>query len=177
MKVAAFNQRINEYTTAFSPVGGGPADFGQPGGFGPGGFPPPGFGPPGKGGPPAPPPPSGQGYVVGKIITVQMSPKREVDWIYFDLPGELKARKPEEVGTVVQLSWSEQEIDKYDDGAGAFVHLCDVKVVDLAKKQVVATRSFRGGDPPQSKSSAGSAYGSKPTQDIVNFLKGLPRQG
>jgi hypothetical protein len=105
-----------------------------------------------------------------------MSPKREVDWIYFDLPGDLKARKPEDVGTVVQLNWSEQQIGEYDDKAGAFVHLCTVNVVDLAKKQVVASRSFRGGEPPQEKSSSGSAYGSKPTQDIVNFLKGLPRQ-
>src|SRR5262245_48161547 len=44
------------------------------------------------------------GYIKGKVITVEPN-KRELDWLYFDLPADLRAKKPEEVGTVVWLRW------------------------------------------------------------------------
>src|SRR5262245_30796732 len=85
-KVSPFNKRINEYAVTFAPASPQPA-------ANPPGMPP---------GPNMPAPLSG-GYIVGKVVPVDMKNKPEVDWIYFDLPDDLKAKKPEEVGTVVQL--------------------------------------------------------------------------
>jgi hypothetical protein len=145
-QVGEFNKRINEYTTTFPPA----QTIVDPGSQG--------------------------GYIVGKVITVDMKNKPEVDWVYFDLPDDLKAKKPDDVGTVVQLKWRTETIDHYKDGADANVHIVDIAVVDLAKKQTVGVASLRGTEPPMEKSGSGAAYGSKPTKEIVNFLKSLPKR-
>src|SRR5262245_1828947 len=154
LALSPFGKHVNEYGAAFAPAGaggvGGPA--GAPQAF------------------------AGQGYVIGKVIPVDMKGSKSIDWIYFDMPNDLRAKKPDEVGTVAQLSWSEDKIDEYTDGAGAYVHVCKVDVIDLGKKSVVVSQTFRGGEPPMEKSHSGSAYGSKPTQDIVNWLKNMPRR-
>src|SRR5262245_25793123 len=85
-KVKPFNNRIAEYSAAFTRVAPVPPDPNL-GGFNP---PMPGGNSPG-------------GYVVGKVIPIDMKAKPEVDWIYFELPADLKPAKPEDVGTVAQL--------------------------------------------------------------------------
>src|SRR5947209_4175641 len=49
-----------------------------------------------------------QGAVKGKLITVDMD-DRDFDYIYFDLPDDLRPDAPAEVGTVVQLKWAKQQ--------------------------------------------------------------------
>jgi hypothetical protein len=146
-KLSPYNKEIGTYTASFqrSLPEGGPS--GAPGG----------------------------GYVVGKVVPVDMA-KPTVDWLFFDLTPDLKPKAPAEVGTVAQLRWGNDQIDTYDDGAAAYVQTCQVEVIDLAKKMVVGQNTFRGTDPPMSKSHSGSASGSKPTKEVVNWLQSLPRR-
>jgi hypothetical protein len=113
---------------------------------------------------------------IGKCVTVDME-KNEVDSIYFDLPDELRAETPDQVGTIVQLNWGKQQVNEYEGGKPAYKQRCDVLVVDRATMSAVAAETFWGSDPPsQIKSSQSEGSGDKPTDQVVNFLKGLPRR-
>jgi len=117
------------------------------------------------------PPP---GKVKGRMITVDAD-KREIDYIYFDLPDELRAETPEDVATVVLIKWSKIEVGKYSDGRAAEIQVGLVTVVNVEDKQVVGRSIFQGADPPKSRKSSQSGSGPKPEQPIINYLKGLPR--
>src|SRR4051812_4829640 len=56
--------------------------------------------------------------IQGKFITVDMD-AREIDYFYFDLPEELRAETPDEVGAVVQMKWAKVDVNKYDNGTPA----------------------------------------------------------
>jgi hypothetical protein len=116
-----------------------------------------------------------EAYIRGKIVAVNRS-ENQIDDIYFDLPQELRAAQPEEVGTVVWLEWGADRIGMYTDGAGAYAHTCKVTIIDMSIPAIIAERDFRGSRPPETKSGSGSRYGSKPTDKIVGYLKGLPRK-
>jgi hypothetical protein len=121
-------------------------------------------------------PPELGAYVVGKIIPVDMRDSKKIDWLYYDLPGELQPSTPEEVGTIVWLFWGEQQVGKYTTGGGAYVRTCRVTVIDRIKNVRVTEMTFQGGQPPQTIRGSGNGYGDYPTEQIVNWLKSLPRR-
>ena len=67
-------------------------------------------------------------------------------------------------------------VGTYSGGTPAYVQTCLVTVIDKESNAVVATGSFRGTNPPQSKKSSESGMGSKPEKEVVQFLSGLKRQ-
>jgi hypothetical protein len=118
--------------------------------------------------------PVGSKKMAGKCVTVDMDSK-EVDYVYFDLPEELRAETPDQVGTVVQLKWGKEQVGDYK-GKPAWKHNCTVTVVDRATMSPIASSMFWGSDPPSSiKSSQSEGNGDKPYDQIVNFVKGQPR--
>jgi hypothetical protein len=116
-------------------------------------------------------------YVKGKVVPVEFhNGKQKIDYIYFDLPAELKAEKPEDVKTVVWLEYDEDKIDEFDDGAAAYVWTVKVSVIDKERGRMVGQQDFRGGDPPMTKTYSGAAYGPRPNKEVVDYLMSLPRQ-
>ena len=116
------------------------------------------------------------GVVKGKMIVLDAKTK-DFDWEVTDaLPAELKAVKPEEVGTVVLTEWHKNKIDEYNNGAAAYQYSVDVTVVDHARRTVIAKTTKTGSEPPYETSNSSEDSGSKPTNDVVEYLKGLPRQ-
>ncbi len=116
-------------------------------------------------------------YIKGKVVPVEFRKgKQAIDYLYFDLPPELKAQTPEEVGTVVWLEWGEDQVGDYDDDDPAFVQTVKVSVIDKERGRMVGQKSFRGGPPPNTKTYDGPGYGPKPTAEIVQYLTSLPRQ-
>jgi hypothetical protein len=117
-----------------------------------------------------------RGYVKGKVIPVDLA-NQKIDWFYYDLPDDLKARTPEQVGTVVWLEWGERKVGQYGtSGGGAFVRTCNVTVIDHAQRAIVGRHYIEGGPPPTTSRRGASQYGSYPTEGIVNYLRGLPRR-
>lgn len=115
-------------------------------------------------------------YVKGKILPVN-SGDRAVDWFYYEVPETMRANSPEEVGTVVLLQWGEDQVGQYGgSGGGAFVRTCHVTVVDHAKREIVGQSQFRGGDPPRTSRRGSSQHGSYPTEQILSYLRGLPKR-
>ena len=119
------------------------------------------------------------GAVRGQIVVVDRG-KQDVDWdVFFDLPNDLRAAKPEDVGTVAWLEYGRQkERGGYGkEGYPAYRQTCTVTVIDQASRDVIGTTEVKGGDPPNSiDEGAKEGVGSKPTKEVVDYLKSLPRQ-
>ena len=120
--------------------------------------------------------PVAQGPLKGKVIVLDRV-KGDVDWdVFFDLPADLRAGKPEEVGTVVVIDWSKEKIDEYKNGAPAYMQAGKVTVIDHARRAVVASSEFKGAEPPMEiDEHASEGNGPKPTKEIVAYLEGLPK--
>ena len=128
----------------------------------------------------APAGPVAAGPLRGKMIVVDKA-TGEVDWdVFFALPNQLRAARPEEVGTVVWLEYGREQDKHYSYGQQhlpAFRQTCTVRVIDQADRHVIANAVERGGDPPgEIDENAKEGVGPKPTKEVVNYLKTLPRQ-
>jgi hypothetical protein len=118
-----------------------------------------------------------QRAIKGKIITVDMK-DRDIDFLYFDLPDDLVAKSPGDVGTIVQLRWEKEAKEGYAYGGNkpAYYQVCYVTVIDKESKSVVADARFQGGEPPTSIDSRSSeGVGSKPEKEVIAFISGLKR--
>lgn len=118
---------------------------------------------------------------------IKAGPSKRINGSEFmQLPIELRAKSPEEVGTIILLRWDatlEGTYGKPYDGrgqrvivSGAYRITCEATIIDKARNLVIDKRFFQGGPPPRTIPSKrhGVQYGSKPTKDIVNYIKSLP---
>ena len=116
----------------------------------------------------------GEAYIRGKVIPVDLR-KNEIDFVfYYELPKTMRAASPEEVQTVVARDCTTSQVGTYTRGGGAHRWTCKLQVIDLTVPRVVAVETFVGSDPPRTKSGSGKAYGSKPTQETIDYLISLP---
>ena len=118
---------------------------------------------------------SGEAYVIGKVITVNKGENR-IDPMYLDLPSDLAASTPEEVGTVIWLEWKEYVVGTYTDGAKGYRITCQVTVIDKVKAAIVGRKTFRGSDPPKFKSGHAPGRGSRPYYAIIDYITTLPKR-
>lgn len=114
-------------------------------------------------------------YIRGKVVTVDTFNKK-IDPLYFDLPADLRASTPAEVGTIVWMHRQASQVGYYTKGGGAHQWRCDLKVIDRTTSTLLAEKTFWGSDPPRSKTDSGDAYGSFPSGEIIGYLSGLPRK-
>ena len=112
-------------------------------------------------------------YIVGKIVVVDLG-KKNFDYLVFKLPAKLRATTPDEVGTVVQTTYTDNEFGTYTGGGIGYQTQADVKLINFATGQLISTKSFLGSEPPATKSGSGDAHGGEPTQQVVDWLKSLP---
>jgi hypothetical protein len=89
-----------------------------------------------------------------------------------DAQGQLTggASRPDDVGTVVLLKWSKEDIGETAAGTKYRLH-CDVIVVDKSQRRLITKRSFVGSDP-----AFATLYGGSPIDQIVAYVNSLPRQ-
>ena len=123
-------------------------------------------------------PPGALRVVVGKMIVVDTA-KKDVDWdVFFSLPDDRRASRPQEVGTIVWTNWDKvlDQQYEYEGHVPAYRQTCHVTVIDRKSRTILLEQQFVGSDPPQSIStSASEGVGSRPTQQVQDYLKGLPK--
>ena len=134
---------------------------------------------------------NGKTSIVGKIIPIYIDPERgnEISSIYGDLPSELRAMKPEEVGTIVLLKrplhLAEGEYrtggSTYGNYGGKALRVTrSIIIIHRKDREIVEEKTFRGGPPPSkilfSKGDRKIHRGSDPIDEIVVYLKSLPRK-
>ena len=115
--------------------------------------------------------PTDSPYIRGKIVPVQVR-DNTLDVLYFDLPAELRADSPDEVGTVVWLYCTSvtQVVRRVGASTSNTVdYSCDVAVIDRSIPAIVATHSFR-------ETAGEQGYRDVLYPDIVEYLAGIPRR-
>lgn len=132
------------------------------------------------------PPIEGGAYIKGKLVTIDLKEKAVDYWTYSKLPSEIKALTPNEVGTIVFIDWGWKKVGDYqlkDTGetvGEAKQSLATVSIIDNETKEKVLTKVFIGQEPiagRQVKENESADFASaRPTFDIIDFLKNLPRK-
>ena len=122
----------------------------------------------------------GEPRTIGKVVVLDRGDESipgvkegELSTVMTMLPPDLRAAKPVEVGTVVWLSWSTEYSASYSQST-AYVVDCVLTLIDASKKVVIGRESFTGGPPPRQVERGKDGYGSRPLEEIVAYLKGLP---
>jgi hypothetical protein len=109
-----------------------------------------------------------QGSIRGKILPINMN-KMEIDQVYYDLPDQIRATNPNEVGTLAWLEWEAIPVGQYYTGKG-YTYKCTLWLVDNSNSVIIARNEFLGTDPPEQKSWRGDAYGMKPDYKVIAYL-------
>ncbi|HMF16949.1 MAG TPA: hypothetical protein VKE98_07060 [Gemmataceae bacterium] len=121
-----------------------------------------------------------EAYIKGKILIINKKDKTVDDELFYRLPAADRAASPEEVGTVILVSWGKELAGFYSnnrgDGGGGYVHKCEVTIIDQSISTVIYRRWFNGSLPPLKSTGSGDRYGSRPVQEIVDYLVALPRE-
>jgi hypothetical protein len=104
----------------------------------------------------------------GRVLMIY-APSHKVDKRFHDLPREARARKPEEVGTVIIAHPpAKEQVGTYTDGAAAYRWSVSLEFIDTAR-QTLARTSVAGSEPPERTTGRGSRSGSHP--DVTSYLK------
>jgi hypothetical protein len=111
------------------------------------------------------------------VVLVDVA-KREIDDLHFVLPDSIRAHSPEEATAFGQLQYSRQVVGGYGKSDARAVQLsCTLTVIDRKTRTVIASRSFKWGEPPTSIPSVGAhgdVIGSLPSwHEITAFLSDL----
>jgi hypothetical protein len=116
-------------------------------------------------------------YIKGKVITVDTSEIEIDEMTYFKLPEELVAQTPEEVATIIWLKWEDVLVGHYTPGGGdAYRITCEVTIIDKEQAAIVGQKTFRGSAPPETVVGTESGYGERPIEDVVDYIRLLPRR-
>jgi hypothetical protein len=127
----------------------------------------------------------GDARIVGKIVAIDQGQSfKEVNadglsFIQQQLPKDVRADNPDEVGTVLLLDWERRKTGTYGTakitGYAYRVH-CQLFLIDATHKTLLAKRTFDGDPPPGAVPSGEDGYGGFPTQSILAYLRTLPQE-
>lgn len=124
---------------------------------------------------------SGDEYIKGKVLVLDRTAESIAD-LNSSLPSDLRAATVAEVGTIVWLDWGQELAVYYGDYFSldkGYRYTCQVTVIDRSLPAKVGSQHFLGSDPPSqvyASKYGRDYYGSKPTSEIIAYLKSLPRR-
>ncbi len=121
-------------------------------------------------------PTAGDPYVNGRVVTIDVREHNIDEDVYIRLPSDLQARSPEEVSTVVLISYDENVVGHYGSGENAIQESATLTIVDLRSGTQYEGGVIDGPSPPSVKGRSSSNSGGAPDPDeIATYLEGLPR--
>ncbi len=118
----------------------------------------------------------GAWYVHGKVLPIEMRTNTVEVQTYYELPGDLRAISPEDVGTVLWLDCTTGTVGTYTSGGAAKQWVCDVTLIDLSIPAIIGEKSFTGSEPPLTTTKSSGETGSFPVKEIVDYLESLPQK-
>jgi len=96
-----------------------------------------------------------------------------VDALQRQLPESLRAESPEEVGTVVWLTWGATTCWNYTGGLHAYAVTCDVVVIDYLEKRAIAAIRLGGVCPEIRETTTSSFWGPPPDAEVLWYVSTL----
>lgn len=125
-------------------------------------------------------------YLRGKVVAINASDTSHEDFeLQEALPADLRAARPENVGTVVFREFYAAYRGYYTPrngpdagknlGGSADRQCYKVSIIDLSIRSIIVQQNFCGGLPPE-KCPDTHCVGSDPLPDVVAYLVALPRK-
>lgn len=123
---------------------------------------------------------AGRGKAAGKAVMVakdvdEGAGEKNVYYTFMEcesIPVESCAQSVEELTTIVLREESEVTVGKYENGANACVTAVKISIVDVTTSTIIATKTFRGGEPPEviyrSPGSSRSECGYPPDSELID---------
>jgi len=119
-------------------------------------------------------------YIAGRIIVVPTNKDDTIDDFFWSLPGGLRAKTPDEVGTVIskppckKSSVGQYQNESGGNGGVAYRWHCSLTIIDYRKGVIVGKKTFYGSDPPEKAQANADEAGDKPkTGDMVAWITGM----
>ena len=109
-------------------------------------------------------------HLTSRMVVID-SNTNAIDQVYYDLPDNIKAGNPNDVGAVALVSCSENLVGKYTSGSLGYKTDCSVSVIDRSTL-IKYESTIQGQNPPQSKKGNGD-WRQRPNSDISYYLKSL----
>ena len=130
--------------------------------------------------------PDASPYLKGKVLFLSENNNdalgrkaSKIDPLHFSWNGtveQIRATRPEEVGTVVLVKTELDRAFEYTDGHTAWTPFCTVTIIDLSVPAVVGGRGFTGEKPSSETAATGfDEVGAFPTDKVLDYIAGLPR--
>ncbi|MEW6240387.1 MAG: hypothetical protein AB1564_06215 [Chloroflexota bacterium] len=91
-------------------------------------------------------------------------------WEYLDLVPFYTALSADETKTLLCIQQNRDRTGTYSDGQPAYRLTWSLRVVAWPGGAVVASQNFRGADPTYFKSGSGPGYGSRPSNELFEWL-------
>jgi hypothetical protein len=113
----------------------------------------------------------GKGKFSGKVVCIDLNGKKIDEESLDNLPDSLRATKPDEVGAIALLLWSEEEVGNYPDGSKAKAYVAQVTLISKRDSKVLLAGKPIRGDILETKHGSGDRTGPKPWDKIVELLK------
>jgi hypothetical protein len=110
--------------------------------------------------------------LIGKLLPINLNGGR-IDPFLFQLPQELRATDPSQVGTIVGMRCGSTVVGKYGNLGSASVMNCIMQLWKSGTGEFLGSATFSGPPPPQY--SAQSVTGPVPLNQMVQYLVALPR--
>ncbi len=120
------------------------------------------------------PPLEGGVHIRAKAVVVDITDCAVLP-LTFELPGDIAAHHPGEVGTVIQVERLLEEVGVYGDQAPAYRQNALVRLVDLGLGCTIGEAFIQGGEPPEEKPDDGPGFGALPDDQIPALVAHVPR--
>jgi hypothetical protein len=121
-------------------------------------------------------------YRVGKLVAVDPRGHRLDERLQNALPADLRAAGPDEVGTIVWVSWGDHLVGTYKDVGSerergkAYQGYCEITVIDRAAALIVERRTFDAPAPPSTSTAAGDVRTEVDVNAVVRYIVDLTDQ-
>ncbi len=118
-------------------------------------------------------------YRVGKLVAIDPRGRGLDGRLQDALPADLRAAGPDEVGTIVWVTWGYHQVGTYKDAVSerergkAFQGYCEITVIDRAAALIVERRTFDAPTPPSTSTAAGDVRTEVDVDAVVRYLVDL----
>ena len=120
--------------------------------------------------------PAAQSKFKGKVVCINQVNQQIDAETQATLPASLKATKPDEVGCVAWLTWSEDVVGDYPDGGKARIHVVSVTLFEKQTGTLLVYGKVIDGDKQVTKFTSGDRIGPKPFDKIAELMQGYAAQ-
>ena len=109
----------------------------------------------------------------GKVIALDPV-RRTLDAVHDELPVEIRARRPDEVGTIALISCETRLVGRYIGIGGAYAHDCTVTIVDASSQALMGYTGAQNTPPRKVVFGFFPHTASRPTGRVAAAIADLP---